>query len=322
MRPMTFDVSNAGDGASQLQQSGWLFSPPADVKAKGVLICLSGGSYDKRYWHMEIPGHSNYSFAEYMAERGYCVVVVDHIAVGDSTVPPTGELDLMLLAKGNSEVARHVRERVRNGTLSPGLRADAPVFGVGHSMGGCIAAVVQAEAKSYSGLVVLGFGLKTIAQELVGLTLEASRAVRRESLRRITSHGFDDDARFADIARDQRRQLFYNDDVPEAVVAADTATNVPLPLPVGYEVSIPALIEPFIARVDVPVFLGYGEYRDISSHPRAEPVLYSNSPDITVMMLPGSGHCHNFAANRDVLWERISLWLDASRLQSRAMAEA
>lgn len=312
MQNITFDVSAVGDGTSPLQQSGWMFLPPPGVKVKAVLVCLPGGSYDKRYWDIAIPGHDNYSFAEYMVQRDYCVIAIDHLAVGDSTIPPTGNLDLMLLAHGNSEVARQVRDRVRTGTLTPApLRTDTPVIGVGHSMGGCLTALVQAETNAYSGLVILGHGLKSIAQESIGFTLEDSRALRREHVRTITKNGFDDGARFADIEREGRRQFYYNVDVPDEVIAADLSTSIPLPLPAGYETTIPALVEPFMARIDVPIFLGYGGYSDISSRPRAEPELYPGSPEITVMVLPGSGHCHNFATNRHLLWDRIRRWTDA-----------
>lgn len=62
---------------------------PADEPAESLaaLVCLPGGTYDKRYWHLEIERHPGYSFGEHLARAGYIVIAVDHLAVGDSTDP-------------------------------------------------------------------------------------------------------------------------------------------------------------------------------------------------------------------------------------------
>ena len=56
-----------------------------------------------------------------------------------------------------------------------------------------------------------------------------------------------------------------------------------------------------------PVFLGFGD-RDLTAHPRNDAAFYTASDDITVFVLEGAAHCHNFAANRHELWDRLATW--------------
>jgi len=52
---------------------------------------------------------------------------------------------------------------------------------------------------------------------------------------------------------------------------------------------------------------GFGD-RDIPEHPRDDSAFYSASNDITVFIVEGSAHCHNFAGKRAELWDRIAAW--------------
>jgi pimeloyl-ACP methyl ester carboxylesterase len=63
------------------------------------------------------------------------------------------------------------------------------------------------------------------------------------------------------------------------------------------------------ALVDVPVLLGYGEV-DVSPDPSAEARFYQRSTDITTLVVPGSGHCHNMASTRHLLWQPLLEWAE------------
>src|SRR5260370_33022012 len=70
--------------------SAWVFMPAPirHVAAKSAVIVLfNGATYDKRYWHLNVPGRSGYSMAEYLQERGHVVVLLDHLGVGESSRP-------------------------------------------------------------------------------------------------------------------------------------------------------------------------------------------------------------------------------------------
>jgi pimeloyl-ACP methyl ester carboxylesterase len=68
--------------------------------------------------------------------------------------------------------------------------------------------------------------------------------------------------------------------------------------------------QPFAERIATPLFLAFGEF-DVSAEPHREPLAYPSSPDITVVVIPGMAHMHNFADTRAKLWDRFLAWLPA-----------
>src|SRR5271169_5634765 len=82
------DVSGHVELDGRHEVAAWLFLPGEPLDSVCVLFCEHGGSgVTKRYWHMEIPGYSGYSFAEYFASRGFVVVATDDLGVGESSRP-------------------------------------------------------------------------------------------------------------------------------------------------------------------------------------------------------------------------------------------
>src|SRR5215211_4857250 len=222
---LTFDVSERVKSGEALSQTAWLFLPEQPFVAKAVLLCLPGGTYDKRYWHLEVPGRSGYSFVEHLAGQGYLVVALDHLAVGESSDPQaSGDLSLALLAGGDAAVADQVRARLREGTLADGVPPlNLPMIGVGHSMGGCLTVMVQARARPYDAVVLLGYAVhfNTLNQDYA-TDDPAVRATQAETLFR-TIYGVGPDVTSWMVDRTIAHQVFHAPDVPAEVIAADDA---------------------------------------------------------------------------------------------------
>jgi alpha-beta hydrolase superfamily lysophospholipase len=307
---LSFDVSAAIGIGEELTQKGWLFVPYSGTDIRGAMVCLAGGSYDKHYWHLEVPGYAGYSFAECLAAHGYVVVAVDHLGVGGSSDPATAVSDLQLLATGDAAVATQIRERLGEGTLGP-LPAlpDLPLIGVGHSMGACLTTMVQAEAPSYDAVVLLGYGVE-IANVYEGRPdvdeLEVMIDQVEAQVRATTA--VQPGGRSTIVDRSALRPLFHNVDVPDAVIAADDAAASRVPIRCVAEVTTPGFVRDYAAAIDVPVFLGFGGAVDVAPDPHREVANYPSCPDISLFVLPRSGHCHNFAETRDELWDRIAGW--------------
>jgi hypothetical protein len=68
-------------------------------------------------------------------------------------------------------------------------------------------------------------------------------------------------------------------------------------------------VERYARQVNVPVLLAFGAAIDVSSNPYIEPANYTSSPDVTLHLVPKSGHCHNFASHRAQLWDRVAAWV-------------
>lgn len=305
---LTFDVS-AITPEEQLSQTAWLFTPPEPASARAILLCLAGGTYDKHYWHLEVPGHPGYSFGEHLAALGYVVVALDHLGVGESS-DVDGPVGLELLARGDAEVARQVRDRLAEGTLHGALPAlDIPLVGVGHSMGACLTTMVQAVARPYDAVVLLGYGVEVsnVDGAVAGEDLESSIRENYELLRGLV--GAEPGATSWVVPRTGLRDNFYAADVPAAVIEADDAHVSRLPAQANAEVISPAFVAPYAAKVDIPVFLGFGASRDTSDDPHAEPANYRSATDVTVHLVEGSAHCHNLNTHRAALWDRIGAWV-------------
>ena len=308
---LTFDVTASVGSGETLSQEAWIFLPVRPAEAHGVLLCLAGGTYDKHYWHIDIDGQRGYSFGEHLAEAGFVVIAVDHLGIGDSTDPTaSGPLGLELLAKGDAEVALQIRERLRRGDLHPELPTALPLVGVGHSMGACLTTMVQATARPYDAVVLLGYGVQITnvyeetadaaeLEERIQQTIEVS--CRLAGAKPTDTHLF--------APRGYLAHLFYAGEVPQVVIDADTAVQSRVPLRAAAEVTTPGMVEQYAPRVRVPVFLGFGAALDVSPNPYVEPTNYTGSPDVTLYLVPNSGHCHNFASHRTQLWDRIASWV-------------
>lgn len=310
--PLTFDVTAGVGTGERLVQSAWVFLPPRPADAVATLLCLPGGLYDKHYWHMQIDGHPGYSFGEHLAEAGFVVIALDHLGVGESTDPTaSGQLGLELLAAGDAEVARQVREGLRNGDLIDGVsRVAAPLVGVGHSMGACLTTMVQANTGIYDAVALLGYGVQiaNVFQERIDAADLESRVKQSMSLACQLSGASPLDSHM-NVPRLDLEDMFYAGEVPQRVIDADTAAQSRVPVRAGAEVATPGFVERYTPQVNVPVFLAFGAAIDVSPNPYIEPANYTGSADVTLHLVPKSGHCHNFASHRRELWDRIAAWV-------------
>ncbi|WP_375485265.1 alpha/beta hydrolase [uncultured Mycobacterium sp.] len=311
---LTFDVSDAVASGERLTQTAWAFLPERPSEALAILVCLAGGLYDKHYWHMEIPGHPGYSFGEHMSRAGYIVIAVDHLGVGESTDPvKSGPVGLELLATGDAEVVRQIRAKSADGSLVDGLPAtQVPIVGVGHSMGSCLITMVQAREGEggYDAVALLGYGVQITnvhEHDADAEDLEARIQQSLETAYQVTGAKPRDSHVVA--PRSYLADMFYAGEVPQEVMDADTAVQSRVPLRSAAEVTTPGFVEQYTPKLPVPVFLAFGAAIDVSPNPYSEPANYTGSPDVTLYLVPKSGHCHNFSSHRAVLWDRIAAWV-------------
>ncbi|WP_028066596.1 alpha/beta fold hydrolase [Solirubrobacter soli] len=287
-----------------------------ETAPRAILVCWPGGSYDRSYWDARIEGHAGYSFADHMTARGFAVVATDHLGVGESSRPADVDaVALESMAAACAAFTSELRHRLAAGTLSerlaPGL--SLPVIGVGHSLGGCICVFAQAAHDCYDAIANLGFthGSKDALEDGPTASVADPAGPRAAGVAQAKAFFGDDwDAGYAVAAREPSHPWLYAPDVPAAVIAADDRTVAAWPRQSYADALTAGFTAPFAARVKVPVFLGFGD-RDIPEHPRDDAGFYTSSNDITVFVLEGSAHCHNFAGKRAELWNRLASWAAA-----------
>ncbi|MDE2463348.1 MAG: alpha/beta fold hydrolase [Alphaproteobacteria bacterium] len=290
---LTIDVSGA-TGIAVSFVAATLFLPddfgPAPLE---LLFCLHGGGYRRGYWHPVFAGEG-YSFAAYMAARGYAVLTVDLLGMGDSFRPePESLLSRNKIAAANNHVLSMVGEGLRRGNWGALPSDDIAVTGIGHSIGGMMIITQAAEHAGLDRVAVLGWTNQplTLAGVNVATLSEISLPVGYHA-----------------SPRNAMRALFYAADVPTWLIEADEAHGSKTPSCLGRDALAPGIVHTASAAISAPIFLGNGNV-DTSPDHWAEAAYFKSSRDITMMVLEGAAHCHNFASSRRKLWERMDRWI-------------
>lgn len=303
---LVLDVTGAvGPLLSQggpIHVGAWVFIPDELRRLDGrpvSVALLHGGTYDKRYFHFDVPGRPGYSAAEHLASSGHIVILTDMLGVGDSS-RTTNDMQVTrhVAAAANHAALEQIHERIRSGRLAPGLPAidNAIRVGGGHSMGGMISIVQQARHRSFDALLVLGFS---------GAGVHILRNGVMANLPLALDLGQPD---YLVMDRALLKPSFQWDDFDGELEAVDNELAVPVPYVLRVEASWPAVVAPECGMIDVPVLVAMGE-RDVSPAPHAEPAFYTASPDVTLHMVQRAGHCHSFAVTRNRLLDRIAGWI-------------
>ena len=294
-------------------------------RPRAVLVCWPGGSYDRSYWDAQIDGHPGYSAAEHLVGQGFVVVNADHLGVGRSSKPADADrVDVETMAAANNAFAREVRRRLVAGELDEGLPAtgDVPFVGVGHSLGGLICVVAQAQHGTYDAVANLGYtaGSKDVLEADepdAGAGADAARRAAEEQAAAFFGDTWEQG--YSVAPREPNHAWLHAESVPAAVVAADDRTVAAWPRQSYVDGLLQGFTAPYAAKVTAPVLLAFGD-RDIPARPRDDAGFYTAAADITVLTLPDSAHCHNFASSRRLLWDRLGRWAEGAADWLRAPA--
>jgi pimeloyl-ACP methyl ester carboxylesterase len=285
------------------------FSLESVSVASTILLCIPGGGFSRRYFDLEARDAS-YSMARALSAKGHIVVTLDPPGIGDSDSPSDGyDLSPEVVADVHAAAVRGLLADLAAGAVEAAIPQllGAHLVGVGHSAGGLLTVLQQARHHTYESLVLLGFhdgGLRDLLNDS-----ERPYAGRQDALR----------AALPDLVRGR-----FGEPLPrlQASVSASTAapdstdsmlaaaTDRLLGL-IGMCAIIPGSVTKEMAAIDVPVFAGFGEH-DLVVPTDSISDAYPRSPAVTTYVLPGSGHLHSVAPQRQLLWDRIDSWIAAS----------
>jgi pimeloyl-ACP methyl ester carboxylesterase len=288
---------------SRLSIAAWVFAPrtPTLVGGKAVVLSLlNGGTYDKRYFHFAVPGERGYSCAEALRDQGFFVILLDHLGVGESSrAPVEKKVTRQIAALANHAAVERIHGRLREGEFDPAIPPlpDFLKVGGGHSMGGFQTITQQANHRTYDRVIILGY-------TAIGVHLTIGDQVTSADRGPISP----DEPDYFLHDRAYLHKSFHWDDVPPHVIALDDSLNVDVPCVLSRQSTMMGIISEDAGRIDAPVYICLGE-RDVSPDPHAEPSYYRNSPDVTLHILPHSGHCQNFATTRGEMYGRIGGWI-------------
>ena len=258
-----------------------------------LLVCVHGGGYTRAYWHPHFPQFPGYSFAEHFCARNHAVLAIDLLGMGESTRPePETLLSRQIVAAASHQVTAEITQDLQDGRW--GKLGRITTTGIGHSIGGMMVITQQAAHRSFDRLAVLGWTNQPLV--LAGLDPAALAATIAPG--------------YLASPRAQMRPLFYAPDVPAALIEADEAAGSTTPACLGRDALLPGIVHDASAAVTVTVFIAHGSI-DTSPNPHAEVVFFTGSDDVTLLRLPETAHCHNFARLRHRLWDRLESWIAA-----------
>lgn len=276
-----------------------------------MFVCVPGGGMNRRFFDlMPADGGEDFSFAAQMSARGYLVVLIDTLGVGESDRPDDlYALTPELLVRANERVVAAVLAGLRDGSLLadrpalPNLRS----IGVGHSMGALLTCLQQARFGTHAAIAALGFSTAGLPQYLVPQARSATPAsLSEDELVRLARSQFGA-APSAMKRGEAPSDLFAGAKAePRGMAALKSALAPMLPVPAMLAM-MPGNIAQACASIGVPTFIGVGEL-DLTGGAHAIPAAFTSSHDVTLQILEQAGHSHFLFASRAQLFERLGRW--------------
>jgi pimeloyl-ACP methyl ester carboxylesterase len=179
------------------------------------------------------------------------------------------------------------------------------VVGVGQSMGGFMVMAAQAAHVTFDAVAALG---SSFTQTRLALKPGRRYPPRDADLATLMAAVQEDSDMLAS---------FHCAGTPRALVEADFAPGLTAPWRSAttpdctHTLLRPAILAREVAAVRVPVFLGYGEV-DVTPEPLADVAAFRSTADISLLVVRGMAHMHNFAPTRRVLWRRLTRFAQAA----------
>ena len=264
-------------GSSRLYQQSW--TPDGDVRA-GILLVHGLGEHSSRYTHV----------AEHLTERGFAVHTLDHYGHGKSEGQPGYVERFSVFLDGVTALLRKVQSE----------NPEQPLFLVGHSMGGLIAATFLLEQQAaFRACVLSGPAVKsdqTPPAIVVALIRLIAILAPTAPLIQLDASG---------VSRDP--------DVVNAYMSDPLVHHGKLSARLLAEMS--ATMKSTLAKagdIRVPIILMHGD-ADLLTAPSGSVELHARvgSDDKTLKLYPGLFHEIFNEPEQDAVLAEMSSWLEA-----------
>jgi pimeloyl-ACP methyl ester carboxylesterase len=278
-----------------------------------LLVCLPGGGMSRRFFDLvppepQEPGDASFSFARQMAAHGFIVALIDHLGIGESSRPKDGfALSGDVLSRAAHRVLGAIKTQVQahyDQDLVP-----LCTVGVGHSMGGMITVLQQAQHHSFQAIALLGFSTHGLPQYVPQPqhTLARDPEALRAQLPELAKRMFKEPYPYMKRTPESRGMFAGNRADARGIAALQSLRKEPiLPLP-SWHSMLPGNVAHEAASIDVPVFLGVGD-RDIVGPPEDAPSAFPHSPGVELQVMHDTGHSLFLFEARLALFEALAVW--------------
>ena len=267
---------------------------------RALLFCLAGGGANRGYFNLGDADNRGFSFAERMTAQGFAVAAIDIPGVGGSETPP----DFDRFSPRDAAAVLHDALAVLH--RQAGLAA--PVIGLGHSMGGMLIILQQAQFGDFAAVALLGSnasGLDWALTEAEHAYAHDEAAVARDLPALVAARfgsAFDPmqvkpgaGAIFAGESR-EATQLLRS--------ARDRLFNAG-----AMQSMIPGSLASEAGAIRCPLFLASGD-KDIGAPPREAIAAFPDVAEALLLILPATGHNHFGFASLALLCGKLAGWID------------
>jgi pimeloyl-ACP methyl ester carboxylesterase len=278
-----------------------------------AFFCVPGGGLNRSYFDLPVEDDASFSFAAQMASRGMITVAIDPLGVGGSSRPLAGfEFVPDVATAALAPVHRFISAELLAGTLAPLLPAlpDLLCIGVGHSLGGMLTLMQQAQFHSYDALVLLGFGpvgMPEVLNEEAKALAYKPQEIRKNVVR--LAQAFHGEPYPEVKAYGRGREIFGGGADPRAMNAL-RAVRDRLPATISMFALIPGSCAPEAEQIEVPLLLAVGD-RDMCGPPHELPASFPGSSDVTLLRLANTGHSHFVFPSAPELFARLARWVES-----------
>lgn len=287
--------------------------PQRLIEPAVILTCLPGGGASRRFFDLEPPRQdgprdASFSFARQMAARGFIVALIDHLGIGDSTRPKDGfALSGDVLARATHHVLAAIEAHVQaHYGAAPARRC---TVGVGHSMGGLVTVLMQAQHRSYEAIALLGFSTRGLPDYVPPPLHSLARDPQalRAQLPVLAKRMFKEPYPYLERTSESRGMFAGDRADARGIAALNLLRQEPiLPLP-SWHSMLPGNVAPEAASIDVPVFIGMGDH-DFVGPPEDVPSAFPRSSGVQLQVMPDTGHSLFLFAARPALFAALDVW--------------
>jgi len=256
-----------------------------------TLFCLPGGGASKDYFDLA----PNYSFARTMCARGYDVVTMDHIGTVSNPLPsnhpflrPEDAVDYIFQAL-------------------PKARNNSPLIGIGHSMGGMITTLLQAQHSPFNAIALFGSsagGLEWGLSENEKKYIDNPEALYRD-LEKITLDKFK--MPFPpSTGGPSGKSITFGGESP-GITKRLRDISCELYAAGGMMSMTRGSFHNQVEAINVPIFFAFGDH-DIGIPPNEAPKDYINAASTELFILENTGHNHFAFSTIATLCENFDHW--------------
>jgi len=267
------------------------FFVPENVYKLCTLVCLPGGGASAEFFDLA-PQHS---FVQRMTEKGYAVLILDHPGTATNPLP-----DSHPFLKPR-EAADYIADALKQ------WLDEETIIGIGHSMGGLIATLLQARHNTFDAIGLFGSSAGGLEW---GLTDEEKSYVDKpedfaRNLERLTLAKFKTPFPQG-TGGPSGKSITFGGETPELTQRL-REVSCELYAAGGMMSMTRGSFRKEVEAIDVPIFFAFGDH-DIGIPPEDAPKDYINALSTELVVLENTGHNHFAFKSIKTLCEKLDYW--------------